>query len=105
MTEEGTNVTVTIGGIPLRVPVSDTPDHTRALAELVNRKLHEIEAQSTRIDTQAFALLTAMSFAAELSTLKHQQAQDEREILLALSSILDNIREILEQVDQAPDTQ
>jgi cell division protein ZapA (FtsZ GTPase activity inhibitor) len=60
---------VKLGGKTVEVPVFKDTRATLRLAEVVNEKLKAIEAESGRIDTQAFALETAFAYAAEAQSL------------------------------------
>jgi len=58
---------VTLGNMPLDVPIHRDEDTTLALVERVNKRLKAIEAQSPVIDSQRFALLAAYAFVIEAS--------------------------------------
>lgn len=76
-----------IAGKTISVPVYDTTEHTRALVSRVNERLKEIEAESDRIDTQAFALRTALSFAAELAAYEQDVEEGETELYNQLDEL------------------
>lgn len=85
---------VTLAGVRLRVPVYLDPETTLAIAERVNDRIKAIEAASTRIDSQAFALTAAFEFATELHAANAERDQDHRDLtkrLNALTSRLDTI--------------
>ncbi len=60
---------VKLGGKTVEVPVYRDSRATLKLAERLNERLKAIEAKSSRIDTQAFALEAAFTFAAEAQRL------------------------------------
>ncbi len=72
-----------------------TPMETAAVAALVDEKMQELAASTGQPDTGKLAILTAISFASDLYTLKHQlesiKKTDETritEMLLLLESEL-----------------
>ncbi len=71
-------VEVALGRMPLKVPVIGDKATTLRVADRVNARLAEIEKQSDRVDSHAFALLAAMTFAAEIEELERQVAQEAR---------------------------
>jgi cell division protein ZapA (FtsZ GTPase activity inhibitor) len=90
-----------IAGLTLDLPVHGDPEETERLAEEVTARVREIEAASTRIDTQAFALKAALSFAAELREAKAAHDADTAEILKALDAILTRLEDIV-ATDERP---
>jgi cell division protein ZapA (FtsZ GTPase activity inhibitor) len=78
-------VEVTLGRIRIKVPVIGDEATTLRAAEQVNARLDEIEKHSNRVDSLEFALLAAMTFAAEVEQAKGAVAQ-EREQLAESSS-------------------
>ncbi len=65
----GPRMKVKLGGKTVEVPLYRDSRATLKLAERLNERLKAIEAQSGRIDTQAFALEAAFTFAAEAQRL------------------------------------
>lgn len=86
-----------LGRIRLRAPVYHTEEATRALAADVNRRLKEIEAKSQRVDTQAFALLAALSFAADVEDLKEAQHEETSSVLVALDQFSETLDALLDE--------
>lgn len=90
----GPRIQVRIGGKTLKVPVYRDRRTTLRIVKRLNERLAEIEKESPRIDTQAFALEAALSFAAELDEAEESRDADSTELfndLDVLSSTLDNL--------------
>ena len=94
MSAHGT-IKVQLGRFPLEVPVLDDPQTTLELVEQVNERLKEIENQGGRVDTTAYALKTALSFAADLRRSEQERAGETKDILVALDAISDALCGIL----------
>lgn len=89
---------IKLRGITLTIPDHLHPETaSRVLSELEAR-LTDIESKSTRIDTQAFALQTALSFALDAAEARKDHDSDTREILLALDKISDQLRTLLDNI-------
>jgi len=73
-------IDVRIAGKNITVPVYRTTEHTKALAARLNERIKEIEAESDRIDTQAFALQAALSFAAEAVAMEQDHEAEQAEL-------------------------
>ncbi len=80
-------IEVTIAGIRLRIPICVDAKTTLALAQRVSERIKQIEAEASKIDTQAFALQAAMSFAAELEESRHDRVEETAQTLKALDSL------------------
>ncbi|HIJ66528.1 MAG TPA: cell division protein ZapA [Candidatus Hydrogenedentes bacterium] len=91
-----------IAGVPIQVPIYTDIEHTRRIIDIVNDRLRDIESSSSRIDTQAFALLAAVSFAAEVEDLAKAAERDDREVLVALDAILDGLRDLIRELEDDP---
>jgi len=107
-------IEVTVGNIPLKVGLVIDEKTTRKVAQKVNARLEEIESQSARIDTREFALMAAVSFAAEfeqanrafaqqLERIKADTAQETRDILVALDALLEALRAVLGRLGRDPE--
>lgn len=83
-----------VAGVTVPVPVYQDEKTTTDLIEMVNERVREIENQSTRIDTHAFALLAALSFAAELHEARQQREREVRDILKTLRKITEALRRL-----------
>ena len=76
-----------------------SPDEatTLKIAEEISKRFTEIEENSARIDTLAFALFTAFSYATEKHELEAQQDEDNRSMVKALDSITSRLDELTER--------
>ena len=90
-------IELTLGRIRLHAPVYGSEGATRELAADVNRRLKEIEEKSQRIDTQAFALLAALSFAANVQDLKEAQQEETASVLVTLDEFSESLDGLLEE--------
>ena len=91
-------VDVVLGRMHLKVPMIVDQDTTLRIAQKLNARLEEVEKQSDRVDSHAFALIAAMSFAAELQEVQdtlaaerkkqaEQQAQYDKDFFVELDRI------------------
>ncbi len=85
----------TVAGVTLNLPVYGSPEETERLATLVTERIKHIESDSTRIDTQAYALTAAVHFAAEATRARKQHEEELAEAATALTAILDRINDIV----------
>ena len=76
---------VRIGGKTVAVPIYKDEVTTLQLVESVNARLRDIEESSRKIDTQAFALQAAFTFAADLARAHEEEAASEGALLQALT--------------------
>ena len=83
----GPRVKVKLGGKTVEVPIYRDMKATQKLAERLNERLKTIEAESGRIDTQAFALEAAYRFAAEAQRLEDDASADRTETLKELDRL------------------
>jgi cell division protein ZapA (FtsZ GTPase activity inhibitor) len=83
----------TLGHMHLKVPILVDRDTTQRIAAKVNARLAEIERNSERVDTQAFALLAAMSFAMEAEQTRLVSAAQVEEAQDALAGERQTLRE------------
>lgn len=88
-------IEVKLGGICLSVPVYRDPHTTHRLVAEVNQRLKEIEKKSKRIDTQAFALQAALSFAAALDKAKALQEDETKNTLLELGHLSKSLQQLI----------
>jgi len=88
-----------IGNVTLNLPIYRDKQTTQALAESVSEVVAEIEASADRIDTQAFALRAAYTFAYRLKELEEQNDADLRELLKALDGTASALQRIVEEYD------
>ncbi|MBI4559755.1 MAG: hypothetical protein HY706_19365 [Candidatus Hydrogenedentes bacterium] len=90
-----------VGGVLMAVPIVRDLETTRNIIDIVNRRLAEIEAESTKIDTQLFALQAATGFAADFRELQEERAGEQRELARALQGLAGELRSLLEEARQA----
>ncbi|MFO7974822.1 MAG: cell division protein ZapA [Candidatus Hydrogenedentota bacterium] len=90
-----------VAGVTIDLPIFDDVDTTEQLANLVTERVREIEASSNKIDTQAFALAAAVSFAADLAHAQKEHDRDTAEITKALSSILARLDQLIQMYSAA----
>lgn len=90
---------VEVGGVKLTVPVFQDRETTLGIVEQVNQRLAEIESKSQRIDTQAFALEAAFSFAARAAELEQNTRRETSEVLVSLTRLSASLKALL---DEAP---
>ncbi len=91
------NTEIMLGRLKLKVPVYKSAEFTQKIADEVTKRLQEIESQSDRIDTQAFALSAAMSYAIEVAKARDEASSDTRQMLLALNRISEALRDLLKE--------
>lgn len=85
-----------IAGTVLDLPVVQDEAHTAAIADKVTERFREIEAASPRIDTQAFALQAAFSFAAELERISTERDEETRELVHALAELAGRLETLIQ---------
>ncbi len=87
---------VKVGGVTLTVPVCGDEETTEAIVARVEARLSEIEEKSTRIDSQAFALAAAMSFASDLHKATTARESDTEQFSDALEGLTEALEALLE---------
>ena len=80
-------IEVKLGGKTVSVPIYRDRRTTLRLVRRVTEKLKQIEADSPRIDTQAFALDAALSFAAESAQAEILRESESKEVFKELDHI------------------
>lgn len=88
-------ITAKVGGITLTIPVYETPEKTLELTDLVNRRFSEIARKGKRVDTQVFALETAISFAIDLAKANTEWDQERESFHEVLDTIAGKLRDAL----------
>ncbi|MFP4171449.1 MAG: cell division protein ZapA [Candidatus Hydrogenedentota bacterium] len=86
-----------IAGTVLDLPVVEDEAHTTKIANKVTERFREIEAGSPRINTQAFALQAAFSFAAELDRLSTERDEETRELVHALADLAGRLETLIQR--------
>ncbi len=104
--ESPETIRLSLGNLTLDVPVHGSRAQTIKLADRVNEQLRLIEGQSSRIDSQAFALQAALHFAAEAERverladqLQREHEAETREMIRAVESLTTALREILRTIE------
>ncbi len=95
MIEERTKVR--IAGKSITVPVYRDRRTTLRLVKLLDERIKEIEKASDRIDTQAFALQAALSFAAELADAEEAHGAETTETFNDLDRISKTLDEMVKE--------
>lgn len=90
----GPRIDVKIGGRTFSVPRLRDQDTTYHIAKLLQDRLKQIEAKSPRIDTQAFAIEAAMSFALDHLEAEETLDSETKEMMLALSELSKELQSI-----------
>ena len=89
------DINARIAGKSIKVPIYRDRRTTLKLIQRLNSRIQEIEKNSDRIDTQAFALQAALSFAAELADIEAEQEAETTQVfneLDALTKTLDRLQ-------------
>ena len=95
MIEERTKVR--IAGKTITVPVYHDRRTTLRLVKLVDDRIKEIEKANDRIDTQAFALEAALSFAAELAEAEKTHEKETTEVFNDLDRLSKTLDELVRE--------
>ena len=95
----GPRVDIKIGGRTFNVPILKDEDTTYYVAKLVQERFNEIEKRSKRIDTQAFAIEAAMSFA--FAQLDAEEALDANtsDLMKALGNLSQDLESLTQEFD------
>jgi cell division protein ZapA (FtsZ GTPase activity inhibitor) len=99
---------VRVAGVSIDAPVYGSAAQTEKLAERVTERMLEFEKKASRIDTQAFAILTALSFAAELheqfdaadlerSEMKRDHQREVSDLVVQLEKVQAALRGLTEE--------
>ena len=95
----GPRVDVKIGNRTFSVPRYKDNDTTYHLAKLLQDRIKEIEANSPRIDTQAFAIEAAMSFANDLLETEETLEAETKEMMTSLADLSKDLQKICRQFE------
>lgn len=98
------SVEVRLGGLNIRVPMYSNHDSTAGLVEMVNAKLLQLEANSSKVNTQVFALQAAYEFARECAILRNDLADAEAQFIAALENLASRIDQFRGQVEVSAET-
>lgn len=86
----------------MEVPLYGTPEQTRELVAAVDDMLATVEAESTRIDSQQFALKTALAFAAQAADARAEVHEQTQALIRALAGFADRIEALARAQRPAP---
>ncbi len=89
---------VLIAGLTLKVPACETQQATEALVARVHAKLKDLESQSSKVNTQAFALQAAYEFAMEAAELRQAYSDAESRMVKSIQAIQERVEAFREQV-------
>jgi cell division protein ZapA len=84
-------VTVSIGGEEYTLRSDRPPEYTRAVAEYVDKKLREVRAVGSIIESHKAAILAALAITDEL----FQARRDQRDVADRLSSLATDLARLL----------
>jgi len=87
----GERMEVRVGGKRILVPVYGDRRTTLLLVKRLNERLEEIEKTHDRIDTQAFALEAALSFAADLADAEAEHEDETAEVFRDLDGLAQSV--------------
>ena len=90
-------IQVKLGGRTVDVPVYKDKDSTLTLVKKVNDRLKDIEAKSVRIDTQAYALEAALSFAMEAMQHDDEKQENTRDLLVELDALEKELTRLIQE--------
>ena len=89
---------VTLAGVRVKVPLYRDEKSTLALAETVNARFKQLEAQGAKVNTQLFALQTAFSFAVDLAENQESANIADHDLLKALDKIEATLQATLAEI-------
>lgn len=85
---------VHLGKARIRVPIVGDEATTLRLAEELSARLQQIETESERIDTQAFALRAAFEYAAELHRLRRERDEEQHDLAIVLDRVVSSLQDL-----------
>ena len=88
---------VRIAGKTITVPIYHDRRTTLRLAKRLDERIQEIEKASERIDTQAFALEAAISFAAELADAEQEREEETTQAFNDLDRLSKTLEELVRE--------
>lgn len=94
-------VEVTVGRMRMKTPVIVDEATTLRVAEQVDARIEEIERRSDRMDSLEFALLAAMSFAAELELSKRAVGEERAQLAESTAEASKEFFVELDKISQA----
>lgn len=92
-----TPVDVEIFGAVYHVRGEHDPEHLKRLAEIVDRKMHEIGTQVATTETDKIAILAALNLADELHQCTTRQEGERVQIMEKVTDLTGKLTEVLQQ--------
>ncbi len=92
---------VSLGGLTVRVPTFKSVEDTRQIVESINARLKDLESTSTRVNTQAFALMAAYEFAKALHELQDEMAVRDAAVATRVVDLADKLTEFASIIERA----
>ena len=89
-----------IANVSLEIPIYEDISTTKHLISKIEEKLHQIEQESPRVDSQAFALQVAYDFAVELHRANRKAEGNNKDILVALDALQSRLHELVNRQSQ-----
>ncbi|MDZ4861758.1 MAG: cell division protein ZapA [Candidatus Hydrogenedentes bacterium] len=93
-------VEVSLGGLTLRVPAYESTEKTQDIADEINSRLKLLETSSSKINTQAFALLAAYEYAKATRELRDEMASVQKRLAERVGGVtmrIDDLTRIIEE--------
>jgi len=94
-------VEVNLGGLTLRVPAYESVEKTQDIVNELNERLKLLESSSTKINTQAFALLAAYEYAKATRELRDELSLKELEVVEWVGNIIKRINDLTRTIEEA----
>ncbi len=94
MNESPERCKLKIGAMTLVVPVHRNLEETRAVAREVEERLAAIEASSSYVDTQRYAVQAAFEFAVEKRLLEERQREEVQDLAKALERLTSRLKSL-----------
>ena len=86
-----------IANVTLKIPIHQDVATTKQLISQIETKIHQIEQDSPRVDTQAFALQVAYEFAVELHRVNRNTEGVNKDTLVALDALQSRLNDLVSQ--------
>lgn len=95
----GPRIDIKIGGRTINVPILKDVDTTYYIAKLVQERIQSIEKNSGRIDTHAFAIEAAMSFAYAQIDAEDELENNTQDLMKELLNLTKDLESITKDFD------
>ncbi len=93
----GEHLDATVANVRLRVAVFRDEATTRRLLERLEKRVREIESQSPRINTQAFAIQAAFEYLTQLEDARAGENELNKDLLRSLDGLATKLQELVEE--------